>query len=95
VSPIRDGAWLDAQVFPEPTWCVPGIIPEGCCILSGHPKIGKSFLVLAVALAAASGGTVLGVTVERRPVLYMALDDDPQRLQLRSRTLRFRKSSTP
>ena len=63
-------------MFPDPTWCVPGIIPEGCCILSGHPKIGKSFLVLAVALAAASGGTVLGVQVEARPVLYMALEDE-------------------
>jgi len=28
--------------------CVPSIIPEGCCILSGHPKIGKSVLVLAI-----------------------------------------------
>jgi RecA-family ATPase len=87
MSPIRNGAWLDSQVFPEPSWCVPGIIPEGCCILSGHPKIGKSFLVLDVALAAASGGPVLGVEVEARPVLYMALEDDPRRLQLRSRIL--------
>lgn len=87
MSTIRDGAWLDSQVFPEPSWCVPGIISEGCCILSGHPKIGKSFLVLAIALAAASGGTVLGVKVEARPVLYMALEDDPRRLQLRSRIL--------
>lgn len=55
---------------------MPGILPEGCCILSGHPKIGKSFLVLNVALAAASGGTVLGVEVEARPVLDMALEDD-------------------
>jgi len=87
MSPIHNGAWLDSQVFPEPSWCVPGIIPEGCCILSGHPKIGKSFLVLDVALAAASGGTVLGVEVAARPVLYMALEDDPRRLQLRSRIL--------
>jgi len=87
MSTIRDGAWLDSQVFPEPSWCVPGVIPEGCCILSGHPKIGKSFLVLAIALAAASGGTVLGVAVEARPVLYLALEDDPRRLQVRSRSL--------
>jgi RecA-family ATPase len=87
VSPIHNGTYLDEQVFPEPSWCVPGIIPEGCCILSGHPKIGKSFLVLAVALAAASGGTVLGVEVSARPVLYLALEDDPRRLQLRGRIL--------
>ena len=64
-----------------------GIIPAGCCILSGHPKIGKSFLVLAIALAAARGGSVLGVQVEGRPVLYMALEDNDRRLQIRSRGL--------
>ena len=42
---------------------------------------------IAFTLAAASGGTVLGVEVEARPVLYMALEDDPRRLQLRSRIL--------
>ncbi|AQA02106.1 hypothetical protein BVC93_06325 [Mycobacterium sp. MS1601] len=87
MSPIQDGEWLDRQEFSEPSWCVPGIIPEGCCILSGHPKIGKSFLVLDVALSAAGGGTVLGVQVDPRPVLYMALEDGPRRLQLRSRML--------
>jgi RecA-family ATPase len=87
VSPIRTGSYLDEQVFPDPSWCVPGIIPEGCCILSGHPKIGKSFLVLAIALAAASGGYVLGVQLEARPVLYMAMEDSHRRLQLRSRML--------
>ncbi len=87
MSRIRNGAYLDDLVFPDPSWCVPGIIPEGCCILSGHPKIGKSFLVLDIALAAASGGRVLGVEVDARPVLYMALEDDERRLQMRSRLL--------
>lgn len=87
MSPIRSGSYLDEQVFPPPSWCVPGVIPAGCCILSGHPKIGKSYLVLAIALAAASGGRVLGVEVEARPVLYMALEDNDRRLQDRSRML--------
>jgi hypothetical protein len=87
VSPIRNGTWLDNQVFPEPAWAVPGIIPEGCGIRSGHPKIGKSFLVLGTALAAADGGEVLGVRVEQRPVLYLALEDDARRLQHRARKL--------
>lgn len=43
--------------------------------------------MLAIALAAASGGCVLGVQVEARPVLYMALEDNHRRLQLRSRIL--------
>jgi RecA-family ATPase len=87
MSAIRNGTWLDKQVFPEPAWSVPGIIPEGCCILAGQPKIGKSFLVLAIALAAASGGRVLSVDVQRRPVLYLALEDGARRLQSRARML--------
>jgi RecA-family ATPase len=87
VSAIRNGAWLDDQVFPEPAWSVPGIIPEGCCILAGQPKIGKSFLVLAIALASAAGDQVLGVEVQQRPVLYLALEDNARRLQTRARML--------
>lgn len=87
MSPIRDGSWLDEQVFPEPEWAVPGIIPEGCCILTGHPKIGKSFLVLDIALAVASGGKVLGIPVEQRPVIYLALEDYDRRIQARARKL--------
>jgi AAA domain len=87
VSVIRNGTWLDSQVFPATAWSVPGIIPEGCCILAGQPKIGKSFLVLGTGLAAAGGREVLGVPVEQRPVLYLALEDDARRLQSRARML--------
>lgn len=89
MSAIRNGTWLESQVFPEPAWAVPGIIPEGCCILAGPPKIGKSFLVLAIALAAAGpgGNRVLGVEVQHRPVLYLALEDNARRLQARARML--------
>lgn len=87
MSAICNGTWLDNQVFPEPAWSVPGILPEGCCILAGHPKIGKSFLVLAIALAAAGGNPVLGVEVQHRPVLYLALEDNARRLQTRARML--------
>lgn len=84
---IHNGTWLDSQVFPDTAWAVPGIIPEGCCILAGAPKIGKSFLVLGIALAASRGGAVLGLAVEHRPVLYLALEDSAQRLQSRARML--------
>jgi RecA-family ATPase len=87
MNAIRNGVWLERQVFSEPAWSVPGIIPEGCCILAGPPKIGKSFLVLAIALAAAGGNRVLGVEVQHRPVLYLALEDNARRLQTRARML--------
>jgi hypothetical protein len=84
---LRTGAWLDAQVFPPLTYAVPGLIPEGSVLLVGAPKIGKSWFVLTVGLAAASGGKALGLDIPQRPVLYAALEDGDRRLQDRCRRL--------
>jgi len=85
---LRDGAWLDQQRFPPLTYAVPGIIPEGFTLEVGAPKIGKSWFVLACALAVSSGGRALGaIPVDKRPVLYLALEDGHRRLQDRCRVL--------
>jgi AAA domain len=55
--------------------------------LVGPPKIGKSWLVLTVALAAAAGGKALSIAIPKRPVLYLALEDGNRRLQDRCRKL--------
>lgn len=88
LTELHDGAWLDAQTFPPLTYAVPGVIPEGSTLLVGPPKIGKSWFVLACALAIACGGRALGVVpVHKRPVLYLALEDGHRRLQSRCRIL--------
>ena len=87
LAALRNGAWLDAQVFPPLAYAVPGLVPEGSVLLVGAPKIGKSWLVLAVALAVAEGGRALGIEVPKRPVLYLALEDGHRRLQDRCRRL--------
>jgi hypothetical protein len=87
LSTLRTGAWLDAQQFPPLSYAVPGLIPEGSVLLVGAPKIGKSWLVLSIALAAASGGRALGIEIPQRPVLYLALEDGDRRLQDRCRRL--------
>lgn len=69
--------------WPEPTWAIPELLPAGLTILAGRPKIGKSWLALQIALAVASGGIALGRRVERGPVLYLALEDNPARLKSR------------
>lgn len=77
-----------ATEYPEPTWAVPGLISEGVTILAGGPKIGKSYLCTNIALAVASGGTVLGeIEVTPRRVLYIALEDTPRRLKSRMRKI--------
>jgi len=87
LATLRTGAWLDAQEFPPLAYAVPGLIPEGSVLLVGAPKIGKSWLVLAVGLAASEGGKALGIEVPKRPVLYAALEDGDRRLQDRCRRL--------
>ena len=69
--------------WPEPPWLVPGILPVGLCYLAGKPKVGKSWLGLQLAQAVCTGGNFLGVGVEPAPVLYLALEDSPRRLQQR------------
>lgn len=84
----RNGTWLDAQDFPPIRWAVPGLIPEGFGLITGPPKLGKSWFILDVLLAVASGGRALGrISVPQRPVLYFALEDSERRMQSRIRVL--------
>lgn len=78
-----DAAWLMAQKFPPIEYVVPGVIPEGMSILVAAPKIGKSWLVLGLGVALSTGAAALGALPvgPARPVLYMALEDGPRRLQ--------------
>ncbi|WP_051730591.1 AAA family ATPase [Rhodococcus globerulus] len=83
-----DGAWLDAQHFPPLQWSVQGIVPEGFGLIVAPPKAGKSWFVAGIGLACATGGLALGkISVSRRPVLYMALEDGHRRLQGRFRQI--------
>src|SRR5262249_3528333 len=85
VTPLRT-SWTAAELvaaeFPEPRWAVPGIIPEGASLLAGGPKLGKSWLMLNLAIAVASGGRALGrIRVDKGDVLYLPLEDTARRLR--------------
>jgi hypothetical protein len=55
-------------------------------MLAGRPKVGKSWLALGAVTAVAAGGKALGtIDVQPGPVLYLALEDTPRRLQRRLR----------
>jgi hypothetical protein len=69
--------------WPEPVWAIPQLLPVGLAILAGKPKVGKSWLALQIAQAVAAGGAALGERVQAGPVLYLALEDPPRRLQER------------
>jgi hypothetical protein len=79
---------LMAERFPPPRWAVPGLIAEGVNLLAGPPKVGKSWLSLGLALDVAGGASALGtIPVQAGPVLYLALEDTPRRLQSRMRKI--------
>ena len=71
--------------FPEPTFVVPGIIPEGLTIFGGKPKHGKSILAtnLAVAITAQCGMALEQIPLNGGAVLYLALEDNNRRLKSR------------
>jgi hypothetical protein len=83
-------SWTAADImamdFPEPRWAVPGIFSEGVNLLCGPPKVGKSWMSLALGVDVALGGKAFGsIDVEQGPVLYLALEDTARRLQTRLR----------
>ena len=84
----HDGEWLDDQHFDPLEYAVDGIISEGIGLLTGPPKKGKSWLGGNIGLGVAKGDFVLGcIPVQRRPVLYLALEDGHRRLQERFRRM--------
>jgi hypothetical protein len=67
---------------------VTGILYEGLTLFAGKPKMGKTWLMLALALAVATGGMALGNRlVAQGEVLYLALEDNKRRLQGRIKKL--------
>lgn len=70
--------------FDPVKYVVPDYIVEGCTLLAGRPKLGKSWLCLEIGIAVASGGDCLGgIQCEQGDVLYLALEDNRRRLKWR------------
>lgn len=88
-QPTRfSAAQLLAEKFPEPTWVVPGLVPQGLTLLAGNPTVGKTSLALGLALAVAGGAPALGAAaVMPGSVLYVAFEDRPPHLQARLRAM--------
>jgi DNA-binding transcriptional ArsR family regulator len=84
---------LYQTVLPAPVWIVPELLPAGLASLAGRPKMGKSLLALQLAAAVALGRTFLGYKVKAGPVLFLALEDSPQRLQERVQRLQMTESA--
>ena len=62
---------------------VKGLIVEGLTLLCGASKIGKSWFMLGMCCAVASGRPFLGRETLQGDVLYLALEDSERRLKER------------
>lgn len=76
---------LEGASFDEVRFLIPEFIPEGVTLLSGSPKVGKSWMALGMCIGVATGGTFLEQSCTRGRVLYLALEDNPRRIQSRLR----------
>jgi len=82
---IASAADLLTREFAPVQWGVHGILPEGVSILSGDPKIGKSWLLYQATIAVAAGRPLWpGRGPEQQgDALMLALEDNDRRLQRR------------
>lgn len=77
--PLKRAADLLEKDLPEPvTYVGVGeevpLLCEGTCILSAKPKLGKSWLALALCLAVAKGEDFLGYKTKKCSTLYLDLE---------------------
>ena len=81
---IQSAKTLLRKEFAPICYIVPGYLAEGCTLLAGRPKLGKSWLMLEIGLAVARGGSCLGdIACEQGDGLFLALEDNERRLQRR------------
>jgi len=74
---------LEGKEFDEIRFVIPELVPEGVTLLSGSPKVGKSWMALGMCIGVATGGPFLQQVCHRGRVLYLALEDNPRRIQSR------------
>lgn len=72
---------------PALKFAVEQILPQGLFVFAGSPKIGKSWLILDICLAIATGGDIWGYNAPQANILYFALEDNYRRINDRVRKL--------
>lgn len=82
-----EGQWLLENYIPSPTWVVEGYIPCGLTIFAAAPKSGKTWNMMALAVAVCAGTDFMGYRTVKGEVIYLALEDTKKRFQARLQAL--------
>jgi hypothetical protein len=78
---LRDAAALMQTALPPVRYIIPGWLSEGLTMLAANPKVGKSTLILQIAVALTSGGEFWGESVPRAKALMIDLETNERRLR--------------
>lgn len=72
--PAKTAQELLEEPVTEADWVIEDLLPVGVRILVGAPKIGKSWMVLAMGLAVSMGQPFWNCAVCQGAVLYLCLE---------------------
>lgn len=75
---------LYETVFQSKPPIIDGLLYPGVYLFVGAPKLGKSFLMAQLAYHVSKGEPLWNYTVHKSDVLYLALEDNYERIQKRS-----------
>lgn len=81
--PTINAEELLSYPLPPIRFIIDGLLPQGLHILAGAPKIGKSWLALALCLCVSKGEPLWSFTTKPCSVLYLCLEDSYQRIRCR------------
>ncbi|MBR6695974.1 MAG: AAA family ATPase [Oscillospiraceae bacterium] len=70
--------------YPPKIPIIEGLLHSGVYLFVGAPKVGKSFLMLQLAYHISKGIALWGYQIKQHDVIYLALEDDEQRIQQRA-----------
>ena len=79
-KPVSAGELMKKEKKPI-NFVVEKFISQGVHFLAGHPKSGKSWLSLWLALCVSNGNDLWGFKTNKSKVLYFCLEDTENRIQ--------------
>lgn len=78
-----DGETLMDLRLPKTKFCIEGLLPQGVAMISGAPKIGKSWMMLDWSIRIAKGEKLWNFKTTKGTTLYLCLEDNWNRVQKR------------
>jgi biotin operon repressor len=90
LPPMDNAEELKTMELPKAKYLISDLFGWGLIMLAGTHKIGKSFMMLQLAVAVSTGGIFLGkYKCKKRKVIYLCLEDGRERLKKRINDLGF------